>query len=230
MPVHRPVPEECTPSLYAIVAADSEGMPELIGHVGLLTAPLEEGNGTATVAHMKPPAVAGPDDARGAMPADAIADIPLSQAQRRIMAVELETIIDELRANRSPLAQYTVCPHERPPDDQVSRHRFSCVGFVTYLHRRVGIELLDISDPSCLPPIGRSQIEHAYGLDMSSRPRVGEHVGLAGEGPWPAVMPGYLLHAVAARDGADTPSPYRPQPGDEYFQPVAAVRRKPAVG
>ena len=55
-----------------------------------------------------------------------------------------------------------------------------------------------------------------------SRPQISancmrETLGLAGAGPWPIVLAGYLLNAMMRLEAEIRDGPYRPQPGDEYY-------------
>ncbi len=70
---------------------------------------------------------------------------------------------------------------------------FSCAGFVAQAYREAGVTLV-VDDPQ-LPPASRTLLETVWG---PRQVRAGARYGLEGAGPWPVLLPGYVLHAASA--------------------------------
>src|SRR6185437_15528756 len=104
------------------------------------------------------------------------------------------------------------------PDGTIICQRFSCGGFVIEAYRFAGIDLLT-TDAGSLPPVGVELLRLAYPDQHRTldNPRLRTSLGLEGDGPWPIVLSGYLLHSLARAEAGIRSGPYHPQPGDEYF-------------
>ncbi len=50
-----------------------------------------------------------------------------------------------------------------------------------------------------------------------SQPNFRERLGIAGDGPWPVVLAGYVLGALNRSETEIRASRYQPMGGDEYF-------------
>lgn len=69
--------------------------------------------------------------------------------------------------------------------------RFSCAGFVAEAYLEgAGIQLVDEAH---LPPVELPFTEAVWGVYP---PRLRGIAGLVGDGPWPVLLPAYLLHAM----------------------------------
>lgn len=83
---------------------------------------------------------------------------------------------------------------------------FSCAGFVAAAYADgAGIPLVD---DRALPPIPSALIQQVWG---PCRPVLLARFGLEGDGPWPVLLPGYLLHAMQRRRAS---LPYQPTSAD----------------
>ena len=115
---------------------------------------------------------------------------------------------------------YCVHPHAAPlfeDDGRYARMRFSCAGFVFEAYRKARIQLLD---PNTLPRVDLAVIRAGYPgqihLMESGRIRP-EDLGLAGDGPWPVLLCGYLFHALNRDKVAVRRDRYAPSAADRYF-------------
>lgn len=75
--------------------------------------------------------------------------------------------------------------------------RFSCAGFVAEAYAEgAGVNLVD---QRSLPAVDLAFTEKVWG---AFPPRLRGIAGLGGDGPWPALLPGYLLSAMRFQRGA----------------------------
>jgi len=130
------------------------------------------------------------------------------------------------------LKEYVINPAYEMPTDEVARWRFSCAGFVLRAYEVAKIVLLDHTIPEVtLGTLKKAYPEQADDLD---RPNIRRRLGIGGDGPWPVVLPGYILNSLKRTPAEIASAPYSPQVGDEYFsdgspvEPIAEVtpRRK----
>ena len=129
--------------------------------------------------------------------------------------------IDEWLAEIKPLAsgcKYIALPAAElkrdPVTGQIARWEFSCAGFVaTAYERGANVVLIDQSQ---LPPLSLEQAHRLWG-NGSRLPvfaRLASGFGLKGDGPWPVLVPGHIIHALARERSA---LPYSPAPTDITF-------------
>jgi hypothetical protein len=209
-------------------------VPGFIGHIGI-AAENHPGLSAAEglrVTDMQPPLVrgGGPDQVH------VHGTVPLTDPEREAIAFFLEQVEREyLASSCGDFAQYVVLPHHapviRPQDGSVVYRRFSCGGFVLEAYRFAGIDLIDTNEAS-LPPVGLDVLRQSYADEQQLRvlgtPRLRERfLGLAGDGPWPIVLPGYLLNSLVRTEAEIRAGPYRPRPGDEFF-PAASASGSPS--
>jgi hypothetical protein len=148
--------------------------------------------------------------------------VPLTAGEIAQIDLFIDRLESEYQAHGARRRQqYVVLPHCRPEkgdDGTVLYHRYSCGGFVIEAYRFVGIDLI-ATDAASLPAVGLDVLRLAYPDQQRAldNPRLREALGLDGSGPWPIVLPGYLLNSLRRTEGEIRNGPYRPQPGDEYF-------------
>lgn len=123
----------------------------------------------------------------------------LSEDERR----DLNDWIEVLRPQLSSVDYWIL---QDPVSDEITRRlihrRYSCASFVTQAFLE-GANIRLIEDGS-LPQVGRSELSEIWDprfIKLASR------FGLVGDGPWPILLPGYVLRAVAAGRSA---LPFRP--------------------
>jgi hypothetical protein len=94
---------------------------------------------------------------------------------------------------------YCVHPHAKPlceDDGRYARMRFSCAGFVFEAYKKARINLLN-SDALPMVDIAVVRLGYPDHIRLMENGRVSrEDLGLAGAGPWPVLLCGYLFHAL----------------------------------
>jgi len=123
--------------------------------------------------------------------------------------------------------QYVICPHVENvlrDDHTILYRRFSCVGFVLEAYRDAGISVL-LTDLAPPPLVGLDALKTQYPefAKILDRPRERKKLGIPGDGPWPVVLAGYVLNALARPEREIRTTPYLARAGDEFFPP-----RRPA--
>ncbi len=149
-------------------------------------------------------------------PADVVGRAELTDDEQNKVRVFVEKHLAEHEALSRTREGYSAHPHckEVRDGDVVVITRFSCAGFVFEAYRAARITLLDLSS---MPEVSLDTLAVAYGVALLERGPIRERCGLCGDGPWPVMLPGYLLHALN-RDGESIRNtPHRPQPGEEHF-------------
>ncbi|HSW39065.1 MAG TPA: hypothetical protein VLL97_06195 [Acidobacteriota bacterium] len=130
--------------------------------------------------------------------------------------------LDGLKVLRLAHQMYCIYPHANPfceDDGRYVRMRFSCAGFVFEAYRFARIRLLE---PEALPMIDMAVIKAAYPRHarlMESEKITADSLGLKGEGPWPVLLCGYLLHALGRDAASIRERPYTPAEVDKCFAP-----------
>ncbi|MCC5877250.1 MAG: hypothetical protein JJU11_13595 [Candidatus Sumerlaeia bacterium] len=119
---------------------------------------------------------------------------------------------------------YVIHPHSiegyQDEDDEVHPARYSCAGYVYEGYRRAGLRLLDVG---LLPNVTFNEVlivDRRLAL-AQRKPELRKWVGLEGDGPWPIMMPGYLMASLNRRAEEIRQTPYTPQPEDMRFPPPA---------
>jgi hypothetical protein len=203
-------------SRYDVVGEHTDRESRFVTHVGLHDAdnrPVDVDD-EVSVIHMKPPLEHAND-----MRVHVAGNVPLEPDEIKQVQAWFEENKDEyVRRGVAPRQQYIIDPPWRDevnPNTGVRRYRrYSCAGFVLYGHREVGIELLEI-DANTLPEVNWATVRSTY--HVADRHRAGlTRFGLDGEGPWPIVLPGYILHSLRrTTEQIRNGEPYEAQPGDE---------------
>jgi len=118
---------------------------------------------------------------------------------------------------RSSLCTYLATPAARLRRDedtgQIIAWEFSCAGFVAAAYEHgAAIRLVDQEQ---LPPLSYAQASHIWAHSNERVfARFAARFGLSGPGPWPVLLPGHLIHALARGRAA---LPYRPRATDIAF-------------
>lgn len=205
---------------YDVVGMYTSGTTtDFVRHVGLADEATSRVSATTTVSvtHMEPPFKSG-----RSIPCHCVGSAGLTDDDINRLEIFIDNVSGEFEAqNRRGLEQYVVVPHVKPVvekgDGTLLYRRFNCAGFVVVAYQSIDLDFVVVEE-SNLPPIDNASLEAAYPklrkLPMDQR----EDLGLVGKGPWPILMPGYILHAlnrevVAIRNDP----PYTPKPGDENF-------------
>jgi hypothetical protein len=210
-----------------VVAFDTDGVPHFLRHTALAADGHHSvaAGDSVRVNHMGPPLER---DGQCSVHVSGTAELNDDELN------QIELFIDELHGEQRAQVQrrrtggdrfpdYTVHPHaDYSPDG--SFRRFSCAGYVVEAYRDAGIDLIDID---AVPAIDLQMIYRAYPdlerveANPPLRSRMGirshEDLGLAGDGPWPVLLPGYVLHSLARNTDAIREEPYSPNAGDECF-------------
>jgi hypothetical protein len=99
---------------------------------------------------------------------------------------------------------YTVDPPECWSEDERGGRlyrRFSCGGFVLACYRDgAGITLIDATSPTDWPAVSLEEIARAYGSQVRDMETLRRRLGIPGEGLWPILLAGYLIHAFNRSD------------------------------
>jgi hypothetical protein len=220
---------ECVPSQrinnphVEVVAYDVIGMDGdqagFIRHAGLASSSATHDRESVAVTDMAPPL-----RVPGYMKADAIGTAELTEDEARKIKDFLDRhegehqSVQNLNPRKFPQV-YCIAPHAAPlyeADGRYARMRFSCAGFVFEAYKRASIQLLD---EDRLPAIGLDQIKQAY-ADVAAildRPVFRESMGLAGSGPWPVMLCGYLFHSLARDAAAIRARSFIAVAGDDLF-------------
>ena len=215
-------------SPYDVLGLDVPDVPSFIGHV-CLAAEARVGlsaDDQLRVTDMQPPMV----QARGPVQVHAHGIVPLTPREAGVIQEFIDRTENEYQStNLGGFHQYAVLPHCVCVTDEngmVVARKYSCGGFVLEAYRFAGIDLLDTEGTS-LPPVSLEILHQAYSHELQRHvldtPRLRERfLGLTGDGPWPIVLPGYLLNALSRIETEIRAGTYRARPGDEYFPAAVA--------
>jgi hypothetical protein len=120
---------------------------------------------------------------------------------------------------------YVADPPFRIESDPVSRadkaHWYSCAGFVIACYESAPVHLLliDRLTPD-FPKIDKDTVKEIFippGLTFTEE--IAKAINLLGDGPWPVVMPGYVIRAFLNRsDKVVRTVPYSPKRDDTRFR------------
>jgi hypothetical protein len=189
------------------------GQPDLVRHVGVLR---EDSalvyDQMAGVAHMGPPL-----NLDEKIPAHLLGWIgDLGRDERD----SLEAWLSHIQTLTRVRFDYHVDPPHQDIHDPVSgvmsRRRMNCCGFVMLCYREaLALDLLDRTIER-FPRIDLAALQDCY-PDLNLNMRLLSRLGLAGDGPWAVVLPGYLLHAFNRPDYDVRRRPYLPRGTDLRF-------------
>ena len=111
-------------------------------------------------------------------------------------------------------------PNEQSADGTTVTRQYSCATFVVAAYQFARIHFLK-SRTSDLPPASLATLKSAYPdcATLLDRPRFrSEFLNLKDGGPWPVLLPGYVLNALNRPSEMIRSQPaYQAVPGDEYF-------------
>ncbi len=203
---------------YDVIGEYGNPKQQIVTHVGLYgdtNRTIKPGD-EVTITHMKPPF-----ESEGSMNVHVAGEVPLTNEERKEIAVFIEETKDEYKeANVKRLDQFVVDPpwkDVRDKNTEITRcRRYSCAGFVLYAHQQVEIKLLDIQKNS-LPEVDFGILITAYPWISGHRSSLGR-CGLEGDGPWRIVLPSYVLHSLTRSEDDIRSKPYVAQNGDERYQ------------
>jgi hypothetical protein len=172
--------------------------------------------GVATeLIHMQPPLARDP--APIAPETWATASLTIDEEHR--IDLFIDERIEEHRANHvRRFNQYVIRPHavaHREADGTAVFWLYNCAGFVVEAYRSAGLNFIE-TDEAILPNVTKEAILAAYPDAIRFRRRW-DALGISNAGPWPVLMPGYVLHALARSTEDIRRQPYIPQSGDEMF-------------
>jgi hypothetical protein len=74
----------------------------------------------------------------------------------------------------------------------------------------------ELVDTTSLPPADLTLLQRIW-TPMMVASAIRTRIGLQGDGPWPLLLPGHVVHAHAPAAPANA---YIPQPGDEDYPPI----------
>ncbi len=221
-------------ALYDVLGFDSPRRATFVGHVALSSRTVSVSRGvpaSVRLAHMTPPLLV---DAPFFALRQTHGAAGLDDSERDLIATYVRQLQSEYQAEKkrrqatgtwSPDAgeqfradQYMIRPHVRLPDDERPYHQISCAGFVQEAYHEAGIVLVDTAEAN-LPPCWLETLRTAYAEMAPQIEDVTFRVdkGLVGDGPWPILLPGYIMHALDREREEILASPFRATPGDECF-------------
>lgn len=220
MPAQRLSDKPIQVERFDVLGEDSTSVARFVCHLGLaIETPSRVVCGERLeVRHMRPPL-----ENPGWMRVDCCGSATLTvdeanQVQLTLDEIELEYAAVPQRPNQRE--QFVVHPHVKPwlaKDGTVQWLRFSCVGLVIMSYEEANIKLVD---EESLEPVDANRLDAAYPdlapiRELSSRLR--EHLGIPGEGPWPVMLPGYVLHALDRDAEAIRQLPHKPAATQSVF-------------
>jgi len=207
---------------FAVVGQYGEApASRFVQHVALLRSDQELGYATPDVRvwHMGPPLVAGTiseaatvHEATCTVHMIGVVDLDAQDVEGiETWLAEVDTE-DRPSGKLAPLRQYTIHPAVlwvTAENGTRLYRRFSCVGFVLDGYRAIGINLIDDSRAENLPAVNLETVADAYGEGVRNE-RLRNAFGIPGDGPWPILLAGYLIHALNRSDAEIRTSAYLP--------------------
>lgn len=223
MPASRTNEQPVVIRRFDVVGHDSPSQSEFIGHVGLAAAEGFSGDSPIDLVHLAPPL------------GRELVDRPTCRGTVALTIdeiLQIQVFVDELTSEYQASQvdshnQYVIAPHVReiPADDgTLICRRFSCGGFVLEAYRSIDVDLVDVRTEQ-LPPISLTALKTAY-PDRArhlDRPALREKFGIAGDGPWPVLLPGYILNSLARPEAEVRSRPFQASPGQEFFPARSAT-------
>ena len=98
----------------------------------------------------------------------------------------------------SPATQFKLFPHFIDDGDRIE---CSCAGFVHRLFQEAEVELCDMDHDDFI----ETDLPSLTGqIRVAGRDSFRKQFGLAGDGPWPILWPGFLFHGILHRDKTQT--------------------------
>lgn len=214
-------------SIYDVVGRDGAQV-NFISHTGLAESGGLQNPLNIPVLDMAPP-LHGPTN-RTIMPANVLGNAKLTFDDEQKIKTFIErnanehasfAIMTQSQVFRNAPQMYCILPHSNPfreEDGRFARMRYSCAGFVLEAYKSAQIELVDLE---YLPLVDLATIKLAYPNEVAliERERISkESLGLEGNGPWPVLLCGYLIHALN-RDAQEIRNKaYSPNSRDHSFK------------
>lgn len=216
MPAQRLTVDVIPIGRFDVIGIDVEAQANFVKHVGLAAeaVPVSSAGPPLKLIEMMPPL------ARDAPPTtpQCSGQIPITVDEENRINLFIDEQFEEIEsANmRKFFDGYIVLPHTAPVfevDGTLVFRKYSCAGLVVEAYRATDLDLIVTDDT--LPLIALDVLRVAYPEVRSERVRT--IVGLTGEGPWPVLLPGYVIHALKRPSEEIRRVPYRPKVGDEIF-------------
>lgn len=209
---------------FDVVGLDADKHPCFVRHVALaaegrthFTAPAD-----LPVRHMRPPL-----ENRGECQPSCVGSAGLTIVEQNRIQVFADELHLEYEASCArPRRQYVIAPHVaeiRSEDQTVIGRRFSCVGFIIEAYREARIDLLHTAEED-LPLVTLDTLKTQYPdqARILDREQMRLELGIPGAGPWPVVLAGYALNALARDEEEIRATPYRATAEDAFFPPRRA--------
>jgi hypothetical protein len=211
---------EVTIPRFSVIGTYDEIDSKFVKHVSILA---EEDRALfgveRRVLHMGPPLVVGALSRQNAghepvCPCHVAAWIGLTVDERDGIIDWLAEIDKESRPTGlfGEWKTYTVSPPECWREDERGvrlYRRFSCGGFVLATYRDgAGITLIEVPPPVPWPDSSLDQIVQAYGPEVRERETLRRNLGMSGNGPWPVLLAGYVIHALDRPDHEIRTTPF----------------------
>lgn len=221
MPAQRLNHQPTTIRRFDVIGQDSEGVAHFVRHLGLSSERREQFGPRETISltHMGPPLQ---NESPGGL-VHVIGTVPLTADEIQQINVFVDELLSEYEAhNARNQSQYIIRPHvwpERESDGTVLFLRFNCAGFVIEAYSEAGITLVLTRDDE-IPVVDLDTLVNAYPdwTRALQNPKIRNRYNLPGDGPWPVMLPGYVLNALERPEGEIRAGiPYRAASGDEYY-------------
>jgi hypothetical protein len=218
MPVQHLTDAPTSVNQFDVAAIESPGMVGHISHVGLCAEKLFHlsiRQRFLKLVHMRPPLKT--EDLEH--PIHSVGSATLNADEMSQIQLFIEELTGEYEAQmvrgRQP---WLIRPHHVAEDEEFSFPRFSCAGFVIEAYREANIDLLDTSDDA-LPLVSLDLLKQVYAdsIRQLENPIVRSRFGLNGEGPWPIVLSGYVMHSLSRPSPVIRSELFQASPGNEVF-------------
>ncbi len=218
MPALRLGPIPDIVSKFDVIGTDAPTGPMgFVGHLSMSNMNYQDimYGSVISVTHMAPPF-----RTLGEMRAHTMGSASLSQEEVLKIEIFLFNVAKEYKSclqKKSATDQYIAHPHKTEVKDKIDGlllfRRFSCAGLVVEAYRYARVDLVKTED-SDLPPVMLDTLRVVYpDIDKQDKKRM----GLSDPGPWPILLPGYILHALERTREEIRAQPYAAKPGDEVF-------------
>lgn len=203
-----------TPVLYSAYSAVADNeLGEIVTHIAVLSNSQSLVRGSsASVLHQSPPLkVPSPEDRPSTMQVRLVSELPLSKAQAEMVGIWLSRTRKQMPRNWK--SQYVVVPAisvVRGDGGVEIFRRYSCAGFVLDLYESgAGVQLipnwqsgeLPLVDAATVSAVWQRSLDRYDGETLAERlansAADGVDLGISGQGPWPILLPGYVMKAIA---------------------------------
>lgn len=184
---------------YWVCARESRSR-DFVHHVGLSSeTQLVKYGDEASWTHMAPPFQSGHRKV------NLIAWVNLTAEDQECIALFIEQYAEDIK-DVNEEDQYIIFPCRSSPTIDHPYDRFSCAGFVLEAYKSIGFHLLDINS---VPENDLEYLCRYYSSPSLQDVSFREKLGLIGAGPWPVVLPGYVLNSFTRDDEQIRREPFR---------------------